>query len=145
MARSSNRRQLDIPIALYEALDQVAQRQDMPTSAMAALWLWEALEAKGRIPGHPAEGIHAPQPYRGDGPQMYPRRNKGEATMRNMTVQPSKTHTSVTDAARITGRTPAEILAAIETGELAALPMLDEWVIDRQDLATWSETHSTPR
>lgn len=75
MASSANRRRIEIPVALHEALEVVAKREDMPTNALAALWLWEQLELKARVPGSPAEGVHAPQPYRMDGPQMYPRRD----------------------------------------------------------------------
>jgi hypothetical protein len=63
MAVAPNRKQVEIPRSLWEALDSVARRQDMPTGAMVAVWLWEQLERKGRIPGDPAEGIRAPQPY----------------------------------------------------------------------------------
>jgi hypothetical protein len=72
MPARPGKKSIEIPQSLWEALDAAARRQDMPTGAMAAVWLWEQLEAKARIPGGPAEGLHAPQPYHQR--SIYPRR-----------------------------------------------------------------------
>ena len=74
MAVAPNRKQVEIPRSLWEALDTVARRQDIPTGAMVAVWLWEQLERKARIPGDPAEGVHAPQPYHQE--NILPRRGE---------------------------------------------------------------------
>ena len=78
MPSTTKRRRVEVPVALYEALQEVARKVDMPTNALAALWLWDHLEQKARTPGRAAEGIRAPQPYRTDGPRTYPRRDRRE-------------------------------------------------------------------
>ena len=78
MPSTTKRRRVEVPVALYEALQEVARKEDMPTNALAALWLWDHPEQKARTPGHAAEGIQAPQPYRTDGPRTYPRRARRE-------------------------------------------------------------------
>jgi len=56
-------------------LDAAAQRERIPTNALAALWLWESLESKAGEPGSLLAGLHAPKPYAGSGRALYPRRN----------------------------------------------------------------------
>lgn len=70
---ASGKHRVEIPESLWEALDEAAQRSEQPTAVLIAKWLWEALEAKARTPGHAAEGLHAPQPY-DRGWREYPRR-----------------------------------------------------------------------
>lgn len=77
MPSSPTRQAIEIPRELFHALDQAAEKADMPTSALAALWLWEHLHAMSRVPGSPAEGISVERPYR-FGPEMYPRRKRKE-------------------------------------------------------------------
>lgn len=73
MATSSTRRRIEIPADLFDAIDQAADRAEMPTAALAAIWLWNTLHEQSRIPGSHAEGISCERPYR-FGPEMYPRR-----------------------------------------------------------------------
>jgi len=64
MAVASNRKQIEIPKVLWEALDEVARKQDMPTGALAAIYIWKQLRAAARRPGGPADGIQMPpRPY----------------------------------------------------------------------------------
>lgn len=72
MPARAGKKSVEIPASLWEALDQAAAHQEMPTGTMIAIWLWEQLEAKARIPGGPVEGLHAPQPYHQRA--IYPRR-----------------------------------------------------------------------
>lgn len=74
MPVADNRKTIEIPKSLWEALNTVGKRQDLPTGALAAIWLWEHLELKAREPGGPAEGVHAPQPYHQA--SILPRRNQ---------------------------------------------------------------------
>jgi hypothetical protein len=63
MPSASGKHRVELPESLWAALDEAARRSHQPTAVLVAKWLWEALEAKARVPGHAAEGLHAPQPY----------------------------------------------------------------------------------
>jgi hypothetical protein len=68
MPRSTSRRSVEVPAYLWEAIDQAAADQDMPTNALISMWLWQKLEEK-------RPDLHVRQPYR-DGREMYSRPKK---------------------------------------------------------------------
>lgn len=62
MPRSRNRRPIELPLHIVEAVDDLARKADIPTSTLVAKWLLQRLEA---------EGVHLYDPYRYT---QYPRR-----------------------------------------------------------------------
>lgn len=65
MPRSTTRHSVDIPTYLWEAIDQVAKDEDLATSALLTMWLWQKLEEK-------RPDLHVRQPFR-DGREPYSR------------------------------------------------------------------------
>ena len=80
MPSATKRRRVEVPVALYEALQEVARKVDMPTNALAALWLWDHLEQKAHPPGRAAEGIQAPRTYPRRGRRELPAVQLGEGS-----------------------------------------------------------------
>jgi len=60
MAVASHMKQIEIPKVLWEAIDKVAQKQNIPTGTLATIYIWKQLRAAARRPGGPAEGIKMP-------------------------------------------------------------------------------------
>lgn len=74
MPSPTGKHRLEIPESLWQALNQAADRADIPTGELAAYWLWETLEAKAREGGM-YDGIHAPRPYDRENQRKYARRH----------------------------------------------------------------------
>jgi hypothetical protein len=53
--RSKTRRPVDLPNALVDELERVAQRRGMPITSLAAAWLWDRVCVEGEaipLPEH---------------------------------------------------------------------------------------------
>jgi hypothetical protein len=57
MPSSSARRRVEIPLDLYQAINQAAADAGMPTSALITTWLYQTLEAR-------RPDLHVRDPYR---------------------------------------------------------------------------------
>ncbi len=66
MPTSTTRHRVEIPLDLYQALNQTAADANMPTSVLVTKWLWQMLEARRR-------DLRVRDPYR-SGVEEYERR-----------------------------------------------------------------------
>jgi hypothetical protein len=59
--RSKTRRPVELPNALVDELERVAQRRGMPITSLAAAWLWDRVRIEGEaipLPEHAARQAH---------------------------------------------------------------------------------------
>jgi hypothetical protein len=59
--RSKTRRPVELPNALVDELERVAQQRGMPITSLAAAWLWDRVRAEGEaipLPEHAIRHAH---------------------------------------------------------------------------------------
>lgn len=103
---------VEIPASLYDALDQLAEIDNVPTSSLIADWLCHELSRRRALPGNPAAGLQlaADRDFR-----AYPRRRRpGTAKApRDTTVSNATAEDSATSAKHATAPIDTTVSRAI--------------------------------